>query len=820
MKTKREWSRSLPFFYPEARAVKRRISMVYSKPYKIVGRVGRSSLRKVMKIKTAFIIFAIIVLSSICLRSGTATTGQLPLSEYIGGKEVEKISGMNLAQQNKPVRAPFFQGEGLPTPPQQNAPWPHGADALLKAAATLFEQGLADPRGLEYREIEIAVGNPWDGGGYPLKTHGWILPNDGKDGQFAVAWNGLVYPVMSLGHSANLRNDWEAISKGNDRNSMIGRRSVSEANAVHFGVLEPLKVILLLRLGETELARQLWKLVSHDEKDPYLALAGDWTWNAFERATTAHMRGDDRLASADARMLAKIQPLIEAEAKQRGFKPDTDYSNSPSSKQLLALLADCERRVANQKNPSLPKNDIAAQIDDLENLDARQWGQPGGVSLARDPRVEVLVKRGAEAVEPLLDAMENDTRLTRSVSFGRDFHRGRHLISVSEAAYAALVDLLRVDFRTYGEDGKPLSWKELVTQIRAYWAKMGDLSPAERFYAMLRDDKAGKDQWLQAAANIVQPTDVESHGGWTTEPKRTPGQKVVLRGESLRDGRTPSVSQLLAQRSDDIAAIRTGSTMEHFLYLDAGKIALCLADWDKTAAISTLVKRLNRAWSIGAQPDDMLAYNSSPVESFGWMIAKMTVARARCGDETAYDEYAAWIQKVELKGIYSASEELQRPLIEGAAHPSIEQAIDYLFNDPRSPWSNALAEGNGFSLLSSWKTPLLNTAGFRKKALRALTDKSLAGVITFHPREDWNSRGEAQAEIKGWVIGYHGSNDDPDMPPPGQKVSFRVCDVYAYFYSRYQDGPKFHLFWPEKKRDEGGLACRKWFEAKTSGERK
>lgn len=436
----------------------------------------------------------------------------------------------------------------------------------MKAAATLFEQGLADPRGLEYREIEIAVGNPWDGGGYPLKTHGWILPNDGKNGHFAVGWNGLVYPVMSLGHSANLHNDWEAISQGKDHNSMMVWRSVSEANAVNFGVLEPLKVVLLLRLGETELARELWKLAPQDKKDPYLALAGDWTWNAFERAVTAHMRGDDRLALADARMLSKIQPLIEAEAKQRGFKPDTDYSNflfffnSPFFNRLLPLLTDCERRVANQKNPSPPQNGIAALIEDLQNVDARQWEQPGGVSLAGDPRVQALVKHGNEVVEPLLDAMENDTRLTRSVSFSRNFHRSRHLISVSEAAYAALVDLLRVDLRTLGEDGKPLSWKELATKVRAYWAKMGDLSPNERFYAMLRDDKAGKDQWLQAAVNIVRPTDVESHGGWTTIPMREPGQKVVLRGESLREGRSPSVSQLLAQRSDDIAAIRTNSS--------------------------------------------------------------------------------------------------------------------------------------------------------------------------------------------------------------------------------------------------------------------
>src|SRR5262249_3264120 len=184
-------------------------------------------------------------------------------------------------------------------------------------------------------------------------------------------------------------------SERKNRNLMIGRRGVSESSAVYFGGFEPLKVILLLRLGETELARRLWKLATQDEKekDPYRALAGDWMWNAFERAVAAHMRGDDRLALADARLLAKIQPLIEAEAKQRGFKPNTDYSNSPFFKQVLALLADCERRVANQKNPSLPKNDIAALIDDLQNVDARQWGQPGGVSLAEDPRVQALVKR-------------------------------------------------------------------------------------------------------------------------------------------------------------------------------------------------------------------------------------------------------------------------------------------------------------------------------------------------------------------------------------------------------------------------------------------
>lgn len=436
-------------------------------------------------------------------------------------------------------------------------------------------------------------------------------------------------------------------------------------------------------------------------------------------------------------------------------------------------------------------------INDLQNVDTRQWGQPGGVSLARDPRIGALVKRGNAVVEPSLDVLENDTRLTRSVSFGRDFHRGRHLISVSEAAYAALVDLLRVSFKSYGKDGEPLSKKELAAQVRTYRAKMGDLSPAERFYATLKDDKAGKDQWLQAAANIVQPTDVESHGGWTTIPNRKPGQKITLRGESLRDGRTPSVSQLLAKRSDDIAAIRTGSTQDHFLYINAGQMGLYLSEWDKAAAIPVLKKRLARAWSIGAQPDDILAFNGNPVERFGAIIAKMTLARARSGDETAYDEYAAWIQKANLKDLSFGQEELQKPLIQGAARPSIQRAIDYLFNDPKSPWSNLLGERSGSWMMDFWQTPLPKTAAFRKQALRALANKTPAGTITFNQRKDWDSRMEAQIKLKAVSMGFRGSNGDPSTPPAGQERAFRVCDVYAYFYSQYQNGPKFQLFWPE-----------------------
>lgn len=260
---------------------------------------------------------------------------------------------------------------------------------------------------------------------------------------------------------------------------------------------------------------------------------------------------------------------------------------------------------------------------------------------------------------------------------------------------------------------------------------MCSFPPAERFYRTLKDDRTGKDQWLQAAANLVQSVDVKSHGGWTTIPNRQPGQKIVLRGESVRENRTPSVSQLLAQRSDEIAAIRTNSTADHFLFLDAGQMALDLAAWDKTAAIPTLTKRLQRAWSIGAQPNDILAFNGNPGEShFGTMITKMTLARARAGDQTAYDEYAAWIQRVELKGVSFGNRELLKPLIEGMTRPSIERAIDYLFNDPQSPWSNLLSGGsNAYWLVDFWQTPFPELFGFANRQCAGSMIKVLPATL-------------------------------------------------------------------------------------------
>ena len=52
--------------------------------------------------------------------------------------------------------------------------------------------------------------------------------------------------------------------------------------------------------------------------------------------------------------------------------------------------------------------------------------------------VQALIREGMPAVGPLLECLETDERLTRSVRFHRDFLHNRNVLPVAEAAYATL----------------------------------------------------------------------------------------------------------------------------------------------------------------------------------------------------------------------------------------------------------------------------------------------------------------------------------------------------------------------------------------------
>jgi len=92
--------------------------------------------------------------------------------------------------------------QSFPEPPRQHDDWKAPASTVpnefVTAAWLLFQYGFADPRGCDYREIEVTTGWPTDTDGGVTRTHGWVLPaKDTGSRRFAVCWNGLIRHDLS-----------------------------------------------------------------------------------------------------------------------------------------------------------------------------------------------------------------------------------------------------------------------------------------------------------------------------------------------------------------------------------------------------------------------------------------------------------------------------------------------------------------------------------------------------------------------------------------------------------------------------------------------
>jgi hypothetical protein len=703
---------------------------------------------------------------------------------------------------------------------------------------------MADPRGCDYREIEVGTGEAWRGDGGVVKTRGWVVPGGGVQ-QFAVCWNGLVYPAVTVGERADWRADAHAAAQ---RAGRQWRNALPEAYTVSHEACFPLKACLLLRLGEPGLAEELWAALqqakerefsppsehasstnpSHaaqtklDEADPYLDWASDWAWGLFDRAVCAHMRGDDGLALASARLLTTARPKLETEAARRGFKRPPSYNSGWNENYqdyltflgpLPALLADQERR-ALKGPPAPPLVEVAgltnqtariiALIGALDEVAVRQFSQPGGLGgYESDPIAKGLLKEGPAAIEPLLQCLETacGSRLTRSVSFGRDFHRGRSLHSVTEPAVEVLVKLMNASYDAIGIPRglyPGTSNTVLVARLRGYWKEFGALPPTERWYRKLADDKAGAGAWTDALGNIVRA--VKPDGG-TNEAK--------LAGETLRAKKAPSVTELLVRRAATMAdavpsqvVVVGGSEAVGFL-LNSEK-------WEAAPLLPVAAK---------LQEKVMVGYagthnNSSGDPSSAGCLANLAMLRARHGDTRGLDAFAAWIQQADPRVLGESALDALEPFWNFPGYPALRDAARGMFGSTNSAWGNLtwLLEARGHL---RWRKPLASPVllipEVRALVLSALTNHTFGG-------EAWN-RGGGKLEVKfadGQVINY-GARKDLEGLEVGARVAFRGCDVVAEQLATIPGFPQMSLVWPEAKRDEALNATIKLLS--TSGHR-
>lgn len=765
--------------------------------------------------------------------------------------------------QQSPDSPVTFTGSKLPVPPLQNQPWAPPASKLpesfVSATRWLFKHGMADPRGCEYREIEVMVGRVRSGRYGKVKVHGWVLPFSKRvqpSSRFAVCWNGLVYPVQWVGNQVDLVQDvktgvekqrqYEAQYSAHIPNFPYSSHGLQdEFNNINHQSIGLLKAVLLLRLGRPGLAFQIWKTLAKPEvlseeavlfhQNVYLHLAAAWVWAMFDRGVCAHIRGDDGLARVSLRQVATIQPQIEAEAKNRKLKPP-NLSHSDSDKPLpyLAflgllptLLADQERRqVATNLTPhrqsaieagpdSFPTQQawIAALIHDLEDVAQSQTGQPGWADLRQSPIVQALIAEGEPAIDALIQTIETDTRLTRSVVFPCDFLPYRGMVPVREAAYEAVCAILNISFgslRLMVPDSK--EFQALLINLRTYWGKYKNIPVAERWFQTLADDKATPDEWLQAASNIVRLVDIIPFPHtWASTRIRKPGETPTMQGEALRTHQNPSVSEVITRRAQTLLTVAIeeirGSNRSVFKLRDACSLAVIFSQWDRQAALPVLQEQMQCNIEVFGQQVDF--FDQTRLTALN--IARLTLSRIKCNDASqALQEYVQWIQTVAPKDVGSNFKEIFEPLWQKPDHPDLAAVAEWMFNDPQSPWNPMLKkrdERQQSQVEELLQTPLIRLAGFRKQLIRLLDDTSQAGVLKI------TATGELT--ISSDVVTGSWSRFDPHDATafwPAGVFEFRIADYWAWKLFQAGVTQECQLYWPLARRDGAIAQARKVLE--------
>jgi hypothetical protein len=721
----------------------------------------------------------------------------------------------------------------LPKPPQQATAWEPPATTLpppcVDACKAIFEHGVADPRGCDYREVWIRIGSEMPQG-LLLKTHAFVLPDCEGQARFAIGWNGLVYPVEQLGEPADLSRDMAEVLRQVEVKkhwrvpTFAGR---GEADALSAFSNQSIKSALLLRLGRTSLAEKTWGV--RDRLFPgndYECLALHFHLLALQRLNNAHRRGDDRMALVAAEQLARFEKHARQYVQQAGGpKPEAIFQEYDANKLLgdfqeydaNKLLADQQRRAKQrqQSKSEVRQPRISQLIADLENLTA-VYHSPDFFVKRYSPAIRAILDRDEEAIGPLLACLENDARLTRDLNenlYGpvpsfREVNQvaGRMAVQILDADVTNAWSTIRHD------PAADTSARAKV--LREIAAKTAGLSRAKRWQFYLAEESASPGQWARAAQRIVRPVDeIHDHPGGIITLGRRPGAPPALSGESLRSETDPSITELLQARIDQVVqrlldrAEKLGDQEDTVSELGdaAVKLMHCLAVWDPKAAREPLKK----GFAALVHPRVAKEYTNFAGPGHAEHVAQTAADRLTIDDTEALSAYLDWLtQQSPAKLESSDLRQLFQPLVQFAHDDRSKKAAETMFNREGSPWNPILQPRNisgNFYYGDLIASPLVTVPAFRQQLLRELKNRSPAGELRVI------APGKAEGKSPYNYSSFSSPTNAPGDPrntAVGKAISLRVCDLYARSLFALPGMPDFSLLWTEAHRDAAIADCR------------
>jgi len=271
-----------------------------------------------------------------------------------------------------------------------------------------------------------------------------------------------------------------------------------------------------------------------------------------------------------------------------------------------------------------------------------------------------------------------------------------------------------------------------------------------------------------------------------------------MRGESLRDDRAPSVSELLAARMHELMArARTAepgpdiapTESDHEPYrselTDAGcALAGDLVVWDRPASHEPLRQQLA----------DCDASGCRCMWALFWLLGD---------DEGVMSRYVSWLRGLDPEGVRLF--DVLRPVVARDDDPALRRAIPRLLRQGR--WRRAIRR-------SGWVR--LEVRAVREILLEELRDRDPIGVLTIegesglyyryqHTRDDGS-----RTQENGPCV------DDDPCPPVGTRRHIRRVDELMERLARAMSsrgGPNFRLYWPLSQRNAAIVRARRWLRA-------
>jgi hypothetical protein len=374
----------------------------------------------------------------------------------------------------------------------------------------LLKDFLFDPKGAERVEVAVKIREVRGSAGQ-VKVQGWLVK--AKEGDRVYFTDGASVPApveqlrTKIDFVAKCKKLYaDAAKKIADPDNPRDPFAKMRRNAL--GLADDSDLVLaawLYRLGEKELAFKALALVS-DRKKEIARVRKGLAWTAYAGMVHAYMvRADEEALDHGERLVR----LFTDEAKEHFKQADAVVRDLKRRKEQGVFGKGATKELPKDFAKLETKKQISFLIDALQDVDARQMGQPGGVDLAGDFRVAALIKIGDPAVPALINVLEKDERLTRSVHFWRDFAQTRTVMSVRETALTALMSILRVrvfqprstgdNFTSRGDEAS----KEPAQKLRAYWNEFGALSFDERMMKVLKDPDSRFEDLREAADNIA-----------------------------------------------------------------------------------------------------------------------------------------------------------------------------------------------------------------------------------------------------------------------------------------------------------------------------